>query len=46
MRLDARAAIETAVAMLAGVAVLVSLPLPRRWTFVRWRPLLEAGLTA
>jgi signal transduction histidine kinase len=33
-------------AMLAGVAVLVSLPLPRRWTFLRWRPLLEAVAAA
>lgn len=33
-------------AMLAAVAVLVSLPLPRRWTFLRWRPLLEAVAAA
>ncbi|MGD9957240.1 MAG: GAF domain-containing sensor histidine kinase [Candidatus Nanopelagicales bacterium] len=28
--------------LLALIAVLVSLPLPRRWAILRWRPLLEA----
>lgn len=29
-------------ALLAGIAVLASLPLPRGWTILRWRPLAEA----
>lgn len=29
-------------AMLAGIAVLASLPLPRRWPWLRWRPVAEA----
>lgn len=29
-------------ALLAGVAVLASVPLPRRWGALRWRPLAEA----
>lgn len=29
-------------ALLAAIAVLASLPLPRRWTWLRWRPVVEA----